>query len=98
MNLNTQKSVETEIVDFVVDQLKSNSLEYKRENVALNNDIDAALTNYASKSGGAGGNRPDAKLILTDKNGTRYPVLIECKGYKDKLEKLDASGRVANRS
>lgn len=52
----------------------------------------------ASKSGGAGGNRPDAKLFLQDKNLVNYPILIEYKGYKDKLVLLDADGRVANKT
>ncbi len=39
------------------------------EQEPLNSEIDKALNEYASKSGGKGGNRPDAKLILQDKNG-----------------------------
>ena len=44
------------------------------------------------------GNRPDAKLLLQDKNLNFYPILIEYKGYKDKLVKLDANGQVDNRT
>ncbi|WP_214366384.1 HsdM family class I SAM-dependent methyltransferase [Canibacter zhuwentaonis] len=46
---------------------------------------------------GGGGNIPDAKLLLQDKRLKNYPVLIEYKGYKDKLVRLDAKGNVANR-
>lgn len=91
-----EKSVETQIVDQCVAWLKSYGLAYKRENDFLANDIDSALKEYHSKSGGSGGNRVDCKLLLTDDFGETYPVLIECKGYKDKLVKLDANGQVHN--
>lgn len=64
----------------------------------MNTEIDLALNDYYSKSGGKGGNRPDAKLLLRSKDGKYYPVLIEYKGYKDKLIKLDAEGNVANKT
>ena len=47
---------------------------------------------------GAGGNRPDAKLLLRDKDLVDYPILIEYKGYRDKLVLLDADGKVANKT
>lgn len=78
--------------------LRSYKLPYKLEQESLNTEIDQALNDYASKSGGAGGNRPDAKLFLQDKNLVNYPILIEYKGYKDKLVLLDADGRVANKT
>ena len=42
----------------------------------MNAEIDQALNDYASKNGGVGGNRPDAKLLLCDINLVAYPVLI----------------------
>ena len=74
--------------------MKSYRLDYKLEQESLNTEIDQALNDYASKNGGTGGNRPDAKLLLQDKNLVNYPVLIEYKGYKDKLVRLDAEGKV----
>ena len=56
------------------------------------------MNDYYSKNGGSGGNRPDVKLLLQDKNLNKYPVLIEYKGYKDKLVKLNSDGKVANRT
>ena len=64
----------------------------------MNDEIDKALDDYYSKNGGAGGNRPDAKLLLQDKRLNWYPILIEYKGYKDRLEKLDDKGQVENRT
>lgn len=92
------QSVEPNIADLANGWMKSYHLEYKLEQESLNTEIDQALNDYASKSGGAGGNRPDAKLLLQDKNLVNYPILIEYKGYKDKLVKLDNEGKVANKT
>ncbi len=91
-------SVEPKVADLVNGWLKSYKLDYKLEQEPLNAEIDRALNDYFSKNGGAGGNRPDAKLLLTDRKLDKYPVLIEYKGYRDKLIKLDADGRVENRT
>ena len=93
------QSVEPNIADLVNGWLKSYKLDYKLEQESLNNEeIDKALDDYFSKNGGAGGNRPDAKLLLQDSHLDYYPVLIEYKGYKDKLVKLDAQGQVENKN
>ncbi len=91
------QSVEPNIADLVNGWLKSYKLDYKLEQESLNAEIDLALNDYYSKSGGKGGNRPDAKLLLRSKEGKDYPILIEYKGYKDKLIKLDNEGNIANR-
>lgn len=93
----TVQSVEPNIADLVNDWLKSYKLDYKLEQESLNHEIDTALYEYYSKNGGKGGNRPDAKLLLRDKDLNDWPVLIEYKGYKDKLVKLNDNGQVANR-
>lgn len=92
------QSVEPNIADLANGWLKSYKLDYKLEQEALNTEIDSALNDYYSKNGGSGGNRPDVKLLLQDKNLNKYPVLIEYKGYKDKLVKLNSDGKVANRT
>lgn len=94
----TVQSVEPNIADLVNGWLKSYKVDYKLEQESLNTEIDQALNDYFSKSGGKGGNRPDAKLLLPANDGKYYPILIEYKGYKDKLVKLDAEGNVANRN
>ncbi|MCD7855738.1 MAG: SAM-dependent methyltransferase, partial [Clostridiales bacterium] len=92
------QSVEPNIADLCNGWLKSYGLDYKLEQESLNTEIDKALDEYYSKNGGTGGNRPDAKLLLHDKYGNNYPVLIEYKGYKDKLVKFDNDGIVANKT
>jgi len=89
------QSVEPNIADLANSWLKSYKLDYKLEQESLNTEIDQALNDYYSKNGGVGGNRPDAKLLLQDKNLVNYPILIEYKGYKDKL---DSEGKVANKT
>lgn len=92
------QSVEPEIADRGNTWLKSYNLDYKLEQAMLNSEIDKALHDYFSKSGGYGGNYPDAKLLLHDSKLEYYPILIEYKGYKNKLEKLDSSGHVENKT
>ena len=98
MAKNTVQSIEPNIVDLVNGWLKSYKVDYKLEQESLNTEIDQALNDYFSKNGGKGGNRPDAKLILKANDGKDYPILIEYKGYKDKLVKLDDEGNVANKT
>lgn len=97
MAKKTIQSIEPNIADLANGWLKSYKLDYKLEQESLNAEIDKALADYFTKNGGAGANRPDAKLLLQDKNLNYYPILIEYKGYKGKLEKLDANGQVDNK-
>ena len=92
------QSIEPNIADLANGWMKSHKLPYKLEQESLNSEIDKALNDYHSKNGWVGGNRPDAKLLLQDKNLNFYPVLIEYKGYKDKLVKLDNDGIVENKT
>lgn len=98
MAKNTVKSIEPNIADLVNGWLKSYKVDYKLEQESLNTEIDQALNDYFSKNGGKGGNRPDAKMILRANDGRDYPILVEYKGYKDKLVKLDDEGNVANKT
>lgn len=84
MAKKTNQSIEPIIADIANGRLKEYKLDYKLEQESLNTEIDTALNEYYSKSGGNGGNRPDVKLLLQDKNLNFYPILIEYKGYKVK--------------
>lgn len=98
MASKTIQSVEPQIALLANGWLKSYGLDYKLEQEALNEEIDKALNDYFSKNGGVGGNRPDAKLLLQDSALHYFPILIEYKGYKDKLVALDKSGQVENKT
>lgn len=91
------KSVEPQIADLCNRWMRDIGLDYKLEQDPLNEEIEKALAEYDSKMGGRGGNRPDAKLLLTDSTGKHWPILIEYKGQRDKLVKLDGQAHVANR-
>ncbi len=92
------KSIEPNIADLANGWLKTHQLNYKLEQESLNAEIDKALSDYFTKNGGTGANRPDAKLLLQDKKLDFYPILIEYKGYVDKLVKLDKEEQVENRT
>jgi hypothetical protein len=88
------QSIEPNIADLGNGWLKKyRPNDYKLEQESLNTEIDKALSDYFTKNGGTGANRPDAKLLLQDKNLNYYPILIEYKGYKDSLVKLDSDGQ-----
>lgn len=98
INKKTTQSIEPDIADLVNGWLKSYKLDYKLEQASVNEEIDKALADYYSKNGGVGGNRVDAKILLQDKNLKFYPVLIEYKGYREKLVKIDSNGLVENKT
>ncbi len=92
------QSIEPNIADLANGWLKSYKLPYKLEQESVNAEIDKALSDYFTKNGGTGANRPDAKILLQDKNLDYFPILIEYKGYKGKLVKLDNDSQVENRT
>ena len=92
------QSIEPNIADLANGWLRKHKLPYKLEQESVNAEIDKALSDYFTKNGGTGANRPDAKILLKNKNLEFFPILIEYKGYKDKLVKLDADGQVENRT
>ncbi len=98
MRNTKNRSVEPNVANLVNGWLKSYGLDYKLEQDSLNPQIDKALEEYYSKNGGNGGNRPDAKLIIRDSNLHDWPILIEYKGYKDRLVKFGPDGQIANRT
>lgn len=92
------QSVEPQIAELAHGWLKQYGLKYYIEQDAPNSEIKNALHEYESKQGGSGGNRPDCNLLLQDSRGVYWPILIEYKGQKGKLVKLDADGQIANRN
>ena len=90
------QSIEPKIADLVNGWLKSYGLRYFLEQEKINSEIDEAFEKAPSKSGGTGTNRPDTKLLLQDSKLGFFPIVIEYKGYKDKLVKLDKENHIEN--
>lgn len=67
---------------------------YAKTEPTGNSSIDNALKRADSKSGGVGHNYPDIKLVLVH-NGKCIPVMIEVKGYADKLIRNNTAGGLA---
>lgn len=91
------KSIEEKVEEHYKDRLKELGITYygKTQASQLNESIANALKEAPSKSGGSGNNYPDIMLMLKSRKLNRYiPVMIEVKGGKNKLEKLDKEGNI----
>ncbi|EJR04981.1 N-6 DNA methylase [Bacillus cereus group sp. WSBC 10925] len=91
------KSIEPKVQQHFESQMLEYKLEHTLQQESLNDEIASALSNAPSKSGGDGGNRPDAQIMIQLPQSLKYiPVIVEHKGTKNKLEKLDIDGFVDN--
>ncbi|EOE6359720.1 N-6 DNA methylase, partial [Enterococcus hirae] len=84
------------VVPYFQKQLLEYGLDVKFQQGEINLEVDRAMKKAPSKSGGSGINRPEAKLLIQDSKLQSYIVLIEMKGKKGDLIKLDEEGHVAN--
>ena len=85
-------SLEEKVEDFYKDLLKNLGIRIYSKTESIRGDIDEALSEANSKSGGSGKNYPDIKFILQNSFRETIPVFVEAKGGKRKLEKLDKDG------
>lgn len=90
----TTKSIEERIEDWCKKQFKGQKYYTKTE--AINSEIDIALNKAPSKQGGSGKNYPDIKCLLFSENGRKIPVMIEVKGKKGDLIKVNTKGEIDN--
>lgn len=89
------KSIEEQIEDWGKKQLGKTKYYTKTE--SINSEIETALKTAPSKSGGAGTNYPDIKLFIETKSLRKIPVMIEVKGTKGNLIKLNSNGEIDNK-
>lgn len=87
-------SIEEKVEEHYKNMLDSLNIRHFGKTEQINLNISNALKNAASKSGGSGNNYPDIQLMLNNEKGRYIPVMIEAKGSKNKLEKLDKSGNI----
>ena len=88
------KSIEERVEDHFKAQLVEYKIQYFCKTDRINEAIDKALSQAESKSGGTGRNYPDIKIVLKTVNNRCLPVMIEAKGTKGKLIKLDKNGKI----
>lgn len=86
-----KSSIEETIEQWAKDQLKGIKLYPKTD--FINPQIEKALKTEPSKTGGKGGNYPDIKCFLATADG-EIPVMIEVKGEKGALVKLNIESNV----
>lgn len=87
-------SIEEQTEGYYKGLLQALGVRYYGKTEHINSKISEALTNSLSKSGGSGKNYPDIKLLLENTTRRDIPVMIEVKGTRGKLEKLDKNGEI----
>jgi hypothetical protein len=90
------KSVEEKVEDYAKMWLNSYKCKFFSKTESINPEIDNAMHKAPSKSGGSGGNYPDIRLLLSAKTTKTYPIMIEVKGAKGKLVKINSQGEIDN--
>ena len=88
------RSVEEKVEDYYKALLDQLGVKRYEKTQGINSEINNALSNADSKSGGAGKNYPDIQVLLDNGRSRRIPVMIEVKGSKNKLEKLANDGQI----
>ena len=88
------RSVEEKVEDYYKALLDQLGVKRYEKTQGINPEINNALSNADSKSGGAGKNYPDIQVLLDNGNSRRIPVMIEVKGSRNKLEKLANDGQI----
>ncbi len=88
------KSIEEKVEEYYKTKFDEYGIRHFGKTERINDDISSALSKAVSKTGGNGKNFPDIQLLLQDNHSRRIPVMIEAKGDKNKLEKLDKNGHI----
>lgn len=88
------RSIEEKVEEHFKSLFDQYNIRHFGKTETINEEIGKALSTAESKSGGVGNNYPDIQLLLENNNSRRIPVMIEAKGGKNKLEKLDKDGNI----
>lgn len=87
-------SIEEKVEDYLKNILNELNIRHYSKTEKINESITLALKNSTSKSGHSGNNYPDIKILLNNQFNRYIPVMIEVKGSKNKLEKLDKENNI----
>ena len=91
----SNKSIEEQVEDLCKKQL--GKIKYYTKTESINEELEHALKEAPSKSGGSGTNYPDIKLFIETKECKSIPVMVEVKGKKGDFIKLNALGEIDNK-
>lgn len=87
-------SIEEKVEEHYKSKLDNLGIRHYGKTENINQAITTALKKAESKSGNSGNNYPDIQLLLQNSTRRDIPVMIEAKGLKNKLEKLDKTGSI----
>ena len=87
-------SIEEKVEEYYKAQLDKLKIRHYGKTESINRTIEDALKNADSKSGNSGNNYPDIKILLQNKTRRDIPVMVEAKGSKGKLIKLNKSDEI----
>lgn len=87
-------SIEEKVEEHYKAILDSLGVRHYGKTEKVNDLIDSALKDADSKSGGSGNNFPDIQMLLDDGHARTVPVMVEAKGSKNKLVKLDKEDEI----
>lgn len=90
-------SIEEKVEDLFKAKLDNLKIKRYSKVESINPLIKEALRKAESKTGGIGGNFPDIQVLLDNKSGRTIPVMMEVKGLKNKLEKLEKDGSISTK-
>lgn len=88
------KSIEEKVEEYYKKEFDQYGIRHYGKTEKINDAISESLKQADSKSGGTGQNYPDIQLLLENSHARRIPVMIEAKGSKNKLEKLDKDRKI----
>lgn len=91
-------SIEEKVEEHYKAELDNLGVRHYGKTEQVNEFIARALREAESKSGGSGVNYPDIQLLLQGATRRDIPVMIEVKGTKGRLERLDRDGDIELRS
>ncbi|MCL1885128.1 MAG: N-6 DNA methylase [Defluviitaleaceae bacterium] len=96
--MKNNKSIEEKVEDLAKKQIALLGCDIFLKTDIINPEIENAMRKAPSKTGGDGGNRPDIRLLLKTSSGKYIPIIIEVKGQRGKLIKLNPKGEVYNKT
>lgn len=94
--MTATKSIEEQVEDIGKRWLDSYGVMHYSKTQTINPEIAKAMKDAPSKTGGTGTNYPDIRCLLETSEKKTYPIMIEVKGKRGFLERLNSDGSIDN--